>query len=214
MYAALLWAISAVLTPRGSMSTIADVTPQAGPAWAIAAVLSVMAAILGLAAMLGIYRHFADTAQEAWARVFLACGLIGMTTLVVLSALSGVAEPFLIGLAGSTATPASFDPGQGALVSAIGALYVVGFSLNWLALVPLALAMLPDRSWPRSIAWGTLACGIVELVGSFVLLRHHTLPRLLALLGFAFLVLLGATIVRLAGPAEAAAPQPQVGVNA
>ena len=210
MYAALLWAISAVLTPRGSMSTIAEVAPQAGLAWVIAAALSVAASILGLAAMLGMYRHFADTPQEGRAVLFLGCGLLGMTTTVVVSALSGIGEPLIVGLANGVPTPASFDPGQAALVSAVGALYLVGFGLNWLALVPLALAMLADKVWPRVIVWCTLACGVVELVGAFTLIRHHTLPRLLALVGFAYLVVLGAVIARLGRKAEPTIVPPEL----
>ncbi len=215
MYAALLLAIGTVLLPRGPVTSIATASARVGPAWVIAHALMVVGGVLGLMAIVGFYRNLADDEHEGWALAFLATGAVGMVLTVLLATVSGVSEAMYVRWVRALPPPAGVEPAQAALTAVIGGLYLVENTVTWLCLVPLALVMRPDALWPRWLVWGALACGVIEAAGPLVLAGHPTLTRLLTLLGFRYLVLLGgASANRGRAPRPQAAPvQPGVGAR-
>ncbi len=220
MYAGLLWAIGIVLMPRGPMATLGDLRILAGPAWIASALLMILGVALGLSGMLGLYRHFAGGEQEGWALLFLGTAMLGMVLSVVANAVSGIGIPVLLQLASGAADPATLEPAAAGLVTFLAAVYNVDNLLNGLAFVPLGVAMLRDHTWPRWLAWGCLVYALVVVVAPFALIPRDTMTapgtstpfRLTLLLGFAFVVVLGAMVARL-GRVPAAPVAEEVGAG-
>ncbi len=202
MYAGLLWAISMVVEPPGPAATFADVTARLGAQWTVSGLLGILAAVLALVALIGVFRHFQDGEQEPWALVGLSAGVAALLAGLVGGMIWTVGVPVVVGYANGAA---AYEPARAAVLAVTNGVRTISFALLWLALVPLSIAMLRDRVWPRAIAWGTLAFGIVEAAGPYVLANFTPARHTLALLGFAFLVVLGAAIARL-GRVPVAAP--------
>lgn len=213
MYAALLWAIGIVLMPRFPARTWAQVTAAVGPAWVAVGLLLVAGCVLGIVAMVGLYRHFAGGEQEGWALIGVTCGVLGMIVTAIAAVLSGIGQPVLVRFACAAPQPSSLESAHVALKSAALALWVVGGALNWLALLPFSLAMLSDRAWSRAIAWSTMTCAVVETLAPPLLLGQPAIVRLVMLLGFAYLVVLGSVMARMGRVATPAAAQPEVGAG-
>jgi hypothetical protein len=204
MAAGLLFAVALVLMPALRAPDLAAARSLVGAAWIVAAWLAGVGMVLTVAANIGIYRHFAGGPQEGWAVLALATALVGAILATFSFALNGAGQPALLQLAAAAPQGASLDPAQTALAAVASGGYAMGGVLLWLAGLPLGYAMLKDRAWPRFVAWTSLAIALVEEVAGFTLLHHHQLHRLVLLLGFAFLVYLGATFTRLGGLATAA----------
>jgi len=216
MFAGLLWAIGTVLAPRGPMNTLAQVTPMVGPLWVAGYLVLGVAAVVWIPGIVALYKHFVEGEQETWALAFVTVGVVGMTVTLITTVLVALAVPNFVRLASASPQPTSFEPAFAVLGSAIGSLIIVAPLLNWIALLLLSVAMMPDRAWPRTIVWGAMVCAVVEAIGPFLLVGHYTLPRLLLLLGFMYVIVLGGYISRLGRvpKPEAAAPQPKVGTGA
>jgi len=213
--AALFWAIAVAMLPVGRANTVAELIQGIGPSSISAGLLGVVGCVLGIVAMIGIYRHFVGSEQEGWALLGAAAGVTGAIVNVAGMTIAAVGQPVLRGMANAAAQAATFEPAHAALWMATGSMLIVGGTLMWLGLIPLGRAMLRDPVWPRVVAWGAVVTGIVEAIGGFLLAGLGALPTLLAILGFAFLAWLGNTITRVprfAAPAPGPAVRPGAAV--
>jgi hypothetical protein len=209
MYAGLLWAVSLVIEPPGPAATLAEVTSRLGVRWTVSGLLGILAVVLATVAIIGVYRHFQDGEQEGWALVSLSANVAALVAGLVGGIFWTLGLPMLVSFANGAPEPATYEPARAAILAVTIGAHTVSSALLWLSLLPLTIAMLRDRVWPRAIAWSALVCGIVEAGGPFVLRGNTTARHLLMLLGFAFLVVLGGTIARLGrAPKEVATAPP------
>lgn len=203
--AAVFWAISLLILPRGPANTVAEAMARVGPAWIVSAVIAVIASVVAIGAIAGIYRHFADGEQEGIVLLAAASSISGALLMIASMAIAAVSMPIAVRMASDAAlnTP---EPMEAALVLTLSGLYAIGGTLMWLGLIPLGIGMLRETVWPRWIGWGAIITGIVEAIAGFLLMRAELPLLLLAILGFAFIALLGNAVARL--PRLAAPPAP------
>lgn len=211
MISAVLYALAMVLLPRARASTIAEATSIVGAGWIAAGVLAILAAVLSLTAMIGVYRHFMDTEHEPWALLALGVAICGTVLSALAGALLALGQPLLLATAGGAAS-GTYDPGQAALAAITASSFVLSGTLMWLSLLAFGVAMLGDPVWPRWIVRGAAFVGAVEAIIPFVLMGQPMLSRLVAILGFAYIVFLGNAITRIPKTAAAPAQQPPVTV--
>ncbi len=202
---ALLWALSFLLQPRGQANTVAEVMAKVGPLWITASLIGIVGTVIAAAGIIGLYRHFVGGDQEGWVLLATAAALIGSVMVVAAMALAGVAAPIALRLANTAMLPAP-EPAEAALILSVNGLGIVGGTLLWLSLIPLGYGMLHDAVWPRTVAWGAIAMGIIEVIASFIFMRDEMVSLIFSIVGFAFLALVGNTLARI--PRALAMPAP------
>ncbi len=193
--AALLWALSLLLLPKGPTNTIAEAMARVGPAWIISGVLMTLGCIAGMVGMVGLYRHFTGSDREGWVLLGAAAGVSGALLAMASMAIAAVGLPIALRMV-QDATLATPEPAEAALLLAVSSLYILGGTLMWLGLLPFGYGMLGDRLWSRPIAWGAIVIGVVEAIGGFVLMTSDLPLVLLMIVGFAFLAVLGNALAR------------------
>ena len=203
--AALLWTASFLLQPHGPTNTVADLVALVGPRWIAASLIGIVGSVLGIAGIMGMYRHFVGGDQEGWVLLALGAGVTGGVLVIAAMCFSGVALPISVAMAHGArlVTP---EPAQAALAVSVSGLGIVGGTLLWLSLIPLGYGMLRDRVWPRTVAWGAIAIGVIEVIASFLFMRDEMVSLLFSIVGFAFLAMVGNTLARIPR-AVAQAPQ-------
>ncbi len=205
--AAFLFAASALLAPISPEHTLSGLKPIVGGAWIGSAWLGMLGFALALAAVVGIYRHFAGGDQEGWAALGLGTFALGAVIMTLSHALLAIGQPSLVAAAGNL-PGVEMEAAQVAFTAVLNSAYVLGGAFTWLAMLPLGIAMLRDRAWPRAVAWGAIVMFVVEEVAG-ALVQTGPVMRLFMILGFAYLVLLGNTLLRFArasAPAQQAEP--------
>lgn len=214
MLSGLLFALAVILLPRARTTSIAEVLPMVGAAWVAAGVLAILGAVLSMAAMIGVYRHFMDTEQEPWALLALGASICGTALGVLSGGLVALGQPLMLAAAGAATSPAAYDPGQAAFATVFATTFVISGTVMWLSLIALGVAMLHDPVWPRWIVRGAALVGAVEVLAPFALMGQPMVSRLVTVLGFAYLVFLGNAITRIprTGAVKAATPPAAVEV--
>ncbi len=206
MLGAFLWAASALLAPVSPEHTLSALKPLVGGAWVGSAWLGMLGSALALGGALGIYRHFAGSEQEGWAALGLATFALGVVVMAFCHALLAVGQPGLLAEAGN-APAADLESAQVAFTAVLNSAYLLGGAFTWLAMLPLGIAMLRDRAWPRLVAWGAIVMFLVEEVTGAVI-QTGPVMRLFMVLACAYLVLVGNTLLRF-GRGGVPTPQPE-----
>ncbi len=208
--AAVLWTISILLLPGAPAKTVAETMTRVGPLWITSGVLGIVGTVVAIVGTIGLYRHFAGGEQEGWVLLGAVTCVTGALLMVAAMVLAGVGMPIALDMA-QTARLTTPEPAEAALLLSMSGFAVVGGTLMWLGLVPLGAGMLRDPVWPRAMAWGAVATGIVEAIAGFALMNVNVLQMIVTILGFAYLALLGNFLARLPRHAAAAAPAEQPG---